>query len=111
MKIELYYFEDCPSWTQARDNLRDALDQEGLTVRPDLVAVADAADARTKRFLGSPTIRINGRDLEGRPDDAEAYAFGCRIYRTDEGTSGWPTVSQIRQALKERQSDTRKELK
>ena len=100
MKAELYYFDGCPSYRQALDNLKRALRLEQCSDEVEMIPVADAADAQAKRFIGSPTIRIDGIDVEGTPAEARGYAFGCRVY-TDHGrTSGWPSVNQIRQALR-----------
>ena len=64
-----------------------------------MVLVADAAEAQTMRFIGSPTIRIDGTDVEGANAEARGYAYGCRIYTSEGGLTGWPSVEQIRKAL------------
>jgi len=103
MKAELYYFDDCPSYRQALGNLQRALQLEDLPDEVEMIRVADAADARTKRFIGSPTIRIDGIDVEGPAAEAQGYPYGCRVY-TDQGrTVGWPSIDQIRQALRRAQ--------
>ena len=66
-----------------------------------MIQVTDLGDASAKRFLGSPTIRINGTDVEGPDADAHGYAtYGCRLYVGEVQTVGWPSVDQIRQALR-----------
>lgn len=60
MKIELLYFEGCPSWQTALENVRSALRMEGQDVPVELVQVVDNEDAAQRRFLGSPSFRING---------------------------------------------------
>ena len=57
MKIELFYFDDCPSYEHALRNLTDALAAERLEEHVEMVPVLSEADAEAKRFLGSPTIR------------------------------------------------------
>ncbi len=100
MKAELYYFDGCPSYQQALDNLKQALGREQRSDEVEMIPVADAADAQAKRFIGSPTIRIDGIDVEGAAAEARGYAYGCRVY-TDHGhTVGWPSVDQIREALR-----------
>ena len=64
-----------------------------------MVYVADATEAQAKRFIGSPTIRIDGTDVEGADAEANGYAYGCRVYAGAGGPAGWPSVEQIRQAL------------
>ena len=99
MKIELYYFDDCPSYERARENLKEALRWEGLAQKVEMVLVASEADAQVQRFIGSPTIRINGIDVEGPEAEEKGYGYGCRIYAQNGRSAGWPSVEQIRQAL------------
>ena len=98
-QVELFYFEGCPSWEQALQNLEEALRLEGLTLPVSRVLVPSAEDAQTKRFLGSPTIRVDGEDVEGPPTKGQAFALMCRLYREDTQVAGWPSVAAIRQAL------------
>ena len=98
-KAELYYVDDCPSYKQALENVRRALQLEQFPDEVELIPVADAADAQAKRFIGSPTIRIDGVDIERPIAETRGYAYGCRIYTDGGHTAGWPSVDQIRQAL------------
>ena len=100
MTIELFYFDGCPSYLRALDNLKEALRLEAPEA-PDveLVAVTSDADAQAKRLIGSPTIRIDGVDLEGPDADTHGYALGCRVYSDEGQMAGWPSVTQIRHAL------------
>lgn len=99
MTVALYYFDGCPSYQPALDNLKAALRLEQLPDEVELVQVADASDAQRQRFIGSPTIRFDGVDLEGPDAEARGYAFGCRVYTDGGDTAGWPSVQQIRHAL------------
>ena len=100
MKIELYYFEDCPSYPKALDNVRQALKFEGLSADIALIPVASDVEAQAKRFIGSPTIRIDGVDVEGPQADEKGYGFGCRIYADNGSSAGWPSVEKVRLALR-----------
>ena len=99
MNAELYYFDGCPSYKQALENLKQALATEGLPQDVKLVRVADAEDAQVKQFIGSPTIRVDCMDVEGLQVDRQRYGFGCRVYAADGKMTGWPSVEQIREAL------------
>lgn len=99
MSVQLYYFDQCPSYRRALENLREALRLEGLSEAVELVAVVSDTDAQEKRFTGSPSIRINGIDLEGVAAEARGYGFGCRVYEHDGRPVGWPSVDQIRRVL------------
>ncbi len=100
MRFELLYFDECPSWHQALENLRQALQVEGLDLEVSLVRVEGDHHARAVRFHGSPTIRLSGEDLF--PEQPCEYGFGCRLYQTQEGLLGWPTVKMIRDQLRSR---------
>jgi hypothetical protein len=67
----------------------------------DLLKVVDADAATEQRFLGSPTIRINGRDVEPRADERHDVVFACRVYPGERGLAGQPDPSWIRDALAE----------
>ena len=66
MKAASYDFDECPSYLQALNNLKESLRLEQVPDAVQMVKVADATDAQTKRFLGSPTIRIDGVDVKDR---------------------------------------------
>ena len=100
MKTELYYFDGCPSYQQALDNLKEALELEGLPADVAMIRVESPDDAQAKRFIGSPTIRIDGVDVEGPAAEQKGYGFGCRIYADNGSTAGWPSVQRIRLALR-----------
>ena len=98
MKIELLYFDGCPSWETALQNLKDACALEDLTWPIELVEIPDDDDAAARRFQGSPSIVVSGQDLW--PEKRQAYYMSCRMYRTPEGLRGWPTVEMLRERLR-----------
>ncbi|MBI1355707.1 MAG: hypothetical protein GC160_15315 [Acidobacteria bacterium] len=102
MKIELFYFDSCPSYLKALENARAALRLEGLPEDIELIAVESDADAQAKRFIGSPTIRIDGVDVEGPEAERKGYGFGCRIYANNGSSAGWPSIESLRDALRKR---------
>lgn len=99
MKIELLYFDGCPSWENGLKNLEAALQEEGLPAYVEMVKVVDDSDATQLKFLGSPHFRVDGHDLW--PEEREIYSLSCRIYPTAEGIEGFPTVAMLRQQLKQ----------
>jgi hypothetical protein len=99
MKIELLYFDGCPSWRNGLKNLETALQEEGLTTSVETVRVTDDEAAARLKFLGSPHFRANGQDLW--PEKRENYSLSCRVYSTPEGVKGFPTVTMLRQQLKQ----------
>ncbi len=100
MKIEILYFDGCPTYSEAEKTLRKVLAQEGAEAEVALVAVETDEEARRLRFPGSPTIRVDGRDLfPGSAAEREDRGLGCRIYATPEGLKGSPTAGMLKEAL------------
>ncbi len=98
MEIEILYFDGCPTYLEAEKALREALAREDVQAEIDLVSANTDEEAQRLRFLGSPTIRVDGEDLFPTPDRAE-YALGCRMYATPEGLRGSPTAEMLSKAL------------
>lgn len=98
MKVELLYFDGCPSWQSGLKKLHSTLNTYGLPVSVELVQVTDNDDAARKKFLGSPSFRINGVDLWD--EERDAYSLSCRVYATPEGMKGSPSVSMLEQAIR-----------
>jgi hypothetical protein len=97
MRVELLYFDGCPSWQAAYDHLKVALAELDLPDDVCLVHVQTNEQALGLRFTGSPTIRLNGQDLF--PTDQTDYGLGCRLYITPEGMRGYPTIGMLREAI------------
>ena len=100
MKVEVLYFDGCPTYETATRTLRAVLVEEGRDADVELVAVNSDEETRRLRFPGSPTIRIDGRDLFPVPE-REDWRLGCRLYATPEGLRGSPTTGMLREALAE----------
>jgi hypothetical protein len=98
MKMEILYFDGCPTYLKAEKTLWGVLEEEGIDAEVVLVAVNTAEEAQGLRFPGSPTIRVGGEDLFPMLERAE-YALGCRMYATPEGLRGSPTAEMLREAL------------
>src|SRR5688500_4612111 len=99
-RIELLYWEGCPSHPEAFDLLRSLLAERGIGLPVELREVRTHAEAEELRFPGSPTIRIDGSDVD--PAGAEAPpALACRIYRLPDGrVSPVPSREQLEDALR-----------
>src|SRR5215211_8628788 len=98
MKVEVLYFDGCPTYEPAAKTLRAVLAEEGMETDIQLVVVNSDEEARQLRFPGSPTIRVDGRDLFPTPE-REDWRLGCRVYATPQGLRGSPTAEMLREAL------------
>ena len=66
-----------------------------------LTAVADAATAEALGFLGSPTVRVNGVDVDPAPRDVRDYGLTCRVYDDGGTRTHYPPEAMVRAAVKE----------
>ena len=98
IEIDILYFDGCPTYLETETTLREMLAEEGIEAGVEMVAVNTDEEAQELRFPGSPTIRVDGRDLFPVPERA-AYALGCRMYATPEGLKGSPTAGMLKDAL------------
>ncbi len=98
MKVEILYFDGCPTYLEAEKALQGVLEEHGVDAEVELVAVNTDEEAQELRFAGSPAIRVDGEDLFPVPQRA-GYALGCRMYVTPEGLRGSPTAEMLEEAL------------
>jgi hypothetical protein len=98
VKIEILYFDGCPTYRVAEERLREVLDQEDVEADVELVRVNTDEEAQKLRFPGSPTLRVDGRDLFPA-GEREDWRLGCRVYPTAEGLRGSPSAGMFRDAL------------
>ncbi|HOJ33944.1 MAG TPA: DUF2703 domain-containing protein [Candidatus Hydrogenedentes bacterium] len=107
MVVRFLYFEGCPNSQPALALLKEVLLEEGVQVPIDLVEVTNAEQAMQERFLGSPSIQINGLDIEvSRRHDAPC--FSCRVYKIHGKTQGIPSKEMIHEAVREARNASRK---
>ena len=98
-RVELLFWDGCPSHPQALADLRAAMADTGLDPDAVLVREVDTDErAERERFVGSPTIRIDGEDVE--PPGDEPAGLTCRVYRLRDGRfSPTPDPATVREAL------------
>ena len=84
LKVELLWWQGCPSWERALAILREEMSAVGLDpASVEVREVRSDQDAVHEGFVGSPTIRIDGRDLQ--PPNGEPAGLTCRVYRLRDG--------------------------
>jgi hypothetical protein len=106
MRIEVLHVVECPGHPVAVRLVSDALAAEGITTKIHEVLVADERTAREWRFHGSPSIRVNGRDVAEESPETEAFGLNCRWYFGSNRT-GLPPIEMIQRAIaKARQGES-----
>jgi hypothetical protein len=108
MRIELLWWEGCPSHPEALAQLRQVLREEGVDpAAVELVEIADDEQAERERFFGSPTIRIDGEDILP-PAQGQPVGLSCRVYHLRDGRSSpTPDIEDVRDAVRRRIYATR----
>ncbi len=96
--IEVLYFEGCPNFEPTLSLADEVLSQLGLTAEVRKIEVLSPGDAERVRFLGSPSVRVDGKDIEPGAGSRTEYALSCRIY----GDSGLPPKELLVAALEAR---------
>lgn len=91
MTIEVLYLGGCPNYPPTLALIREVVAECGVHARVIPVEVKDSADAERRRFLGSPTVRVNGVDIEPAARGRSDYGWGCQRY----GTAGVPPREMI----------------
>jgi len=99
MQVSFLYYEDCPSYERALERLREVMAEESIPGEVEVIKVETEEQARELRFVGSPTIRVDGQDID--PPRDSTYALTCRAYRLeDDRISPLPSKDMIRRAIR-----------
>ena len=101
MEIELLFFEGCPSFEPTLKLLTLVLQEERVNASVKHINVNTEELAQKNRFLGSPSIRINGKDIEVDARTSSDFGQKCRVYDCGGSLSGVPPESLIRKAVLE----------
>ena len=98
-RVELLFFDGCPNHEALLVHLRALVADAGGGGEVELVRVDSAEQAQAQRFLGSPTVRVGGLDVEPGADERSDFGLNCRLYRTGGRLSGVPADEWILAAL------------
>ncbi len=98
MKVELLYYPDCPSHERALELVREALALEDIDAPVNVIRVETDEEAERYRFIGSPTIRFNGIEVDPAPH--LPYRLTCRTFRREDGRlSPVPSLQMLRETI------------
>lgn len=100
VNVELLWFDDCPNHEAAEALIREVLASEGMTGPVTRIKVPDEETGRAVVFPGSPTIRIDGRDVEPGWQPCEDCTPRCRLYATSDGLRGLPERQWVVDAVR-----------
>jgi hypothetical protein len=100
MRIDLLWWEGCPSHAETLEDLNRILEEEGAEAQVELIEIETDEQAQAERFPGSPTIRIDGDDALPAPE-GEPFSLTCRVYRLRDGrVSPTPDPEDLREAVR-----------
>ncbi len=98
-EVELLWFLDCPNRVAVRQMLEAVIEELAPGTPIHNLDATNPMTAERLRFPGSPTIRVDGRDIDPSFVDSADYTPRCRLYRTDAGLRGLPERRWIEDAL------------
>jgi hypothetical protein len=97
--VEVLYFDGCPNYEALVPHLRELLRNAGGGARIYLRSIPDERAARRERFLGSPTVRVDGHDVEPGASQRNNFGMQCRLYATGDGVRATPLDEWVLTAL------------
>ena len=99
MRIELLWFDGCPNHEAARAALERILASRGIGAAAVRSVEVDEGSVEALKFPGSPTNRVDGRDIEPDFEEPANYALSCRVYQTPKGLRGMPETAWMERAI------------
>jgi hypothetical protein len=100
MRVELLHIPDCPNYEVAARLLKEILREHGLSPKIAEVSVTDFAQAEALAFPGSPTIRIDGKDVDPTFPEQGYRGLSCRTYIVDGKRQGVPSDAMISRSIR-----------
>lgn len=108
MKIEFLYSKSTGRSAEAEEAVRMAIESTDPTIEVFYTEVDGMEDARDKKFLGSPSIRVDGIDVEYGDREPDEYQSGARYYNTPQGWKPYPHARLIANTILELQAKAKK---
>ena len=102
MRIDILYFDGCPNYLPTTEVVRDVVQSLAIDATIGEVEVRDAAEAVKLKFFGSPTVQVDGQDVDPAVQSRTDYSFSCRMY----GRSGSLPRALVEDALRKARTRT-----
>jgi hypothetical protein len=99
-QVEVLFFDGCPNVNLASSRARQAVESVEPTAEVHLVRIEGDVEAVARGFLGSPTVRVDGRDVEGAAQSRTDFGVQCRVYSVEGRLEGPPPVAWIEAPLR-----------
>lgn len=100
MIVEMLHTERCPHAAEYLPRLRHIVAMAGVSDPVQVRLIADAEQAQQERFLGSPTVRVDGRDVDPSADERGGFGLSCRLYPGPDGLCGTPPDEWVLNSLR-----------
>jgi hypothetical protein len=97
--MEVLHVQDCPNYPDTLTLVQRVLAELGIDAEVRTILIIDQAAAEEARFPGSPTVRVDGRDVEPGSEPPSEISVACRLYRLEYRLAGQPTEGWVREAL------------
>lgn len=99
MKITVVFTDSCPHQDEIRTLVNEAVADTGVEAELVMWSVGSADAAQADKVLGSPTIRVEGLDVEYAEREPDETSNGCRFYNTPAGWKPFPEKGMIIRAI------------
>lgn len=106
MKITIALSEGCAHKDQARALLKEAIAEAGVEAEIEEILVRTDEDAKNASVIGSPSIKVEGLDVEYADREPDETSNGCRYYNTPAGWKPLPEKGMILRAISRAQGRT-----
>jgi len=101
MTVELLYLEGCPHHSATVDLVHSVMKAEGIPGVVEQIRIGNPEEANAHAFPGSPTVRVNGQDIEKLTSHKHPAGFACRTYVMEGKPQGVPPRSWLEEAIRE----------
>jgi hypothetical protein len=99
VRVEVLFLPGCPNYRAVARSVEEALGRSRAAGNIELRPIVTVEEAERERFLGSPTVRIDGLDVDPNAGERDDFGLKCRLYRSATGTTGVPPQERIIAAM------------